>query len=88
MATPPESPQAALLRDASLQYDDSIIPELDIYAIPSSESTYTCQPLNHHIMQSSNKVEAIARPAQLVAPTHCPSRIQSGSHENEKKNNI
>ncbi|XP_015116645.1 phosphatidylinositol 5-phosphate 4-kinase type-2 alpha isoform X1 [Diachasma alloeum] len=37
MTTPPESPHAALMRDASLQYDDAIIPELDIYAIPSKE---------------------------------------------------
>ena len=38
MATPPESPQGLLIRDTSLQYEDTIIPELDIYAIPSSES--------------------------------------------------
>lgn len=37
MATPPESPHAALMRDTSLQYEDVIIPELDIYAIPSKE---------------------------------------------------
>lgn len=37
MATPPESPHAALMRDTSLQYEDAIIPELDIYAIPSKE---------------------------------------------------
>lgn len=37
MATPPESPHAALVRDTSLQYEDAIIPELDIYAIPSTE---------------------------------------------------
>lgn len=37
MATPPESPHAALVRDTSLQYEDAIIPELDIYAIPSKE---------------------------------------------------
>ncbi|XP_015597476.1 phosphatidylinositol 5-phosphate 4-kinase type-2 alpha isoform X2 [Cephus cinctus] len=41
MATPPESPHAALMRDASLQYEDAIIPELDIYAIPSSEGAPT-----------------------------------------------
>ncbi|XP_044001000.1 phosphatidylinositol 5-phosphate 4-kinase type-2 alpha isoform X1 [Aphidius gifuensis] len=35
--TPPESPHAALMRETSLQYEDAIIPELDIYAIPSSE---------------------------------------------------
>lgn len=39
MATPPESPHAALIRDTSLQYEDAIIPELDIYAIPSKEGT-------------------------------------------------
>ncbi|XP_011503789.1 PREDICTED: phosphatidylinositol 5-phosphate 4-kinase type-2 alpha [Ceratosolen solmsi marchali] len=38
MATPPESPQGILIRDSSLQYEDTIIPELDIYAIPSSEN--------------------------------------------------
>ncbi|XP_023314099.1 phosphatidylinositol 5-phosphate 4-kinase type-2 alpha [Trichogramma pretiosum] len=38
MATPPESPQGVVTRDASLQDEDSIIPELDIYAIPSSDS--------------------------------------------------
>lgn len=37
MATPPESPHAAFIRDTSLQYEDAIIPELDIYAIPSKE---------------------------------------------------
>ncbi|CAB0035043.1 unnamed protein product [Trichogramma brassicae] len=37
MATPPESPQGVVTRDASLQDEDSIIPELDIYAIPSSD---------------------------------------------------
>ena len=37
MATPPESPHAALMRETSLQYEDAIIPELDIYAIPSKE---------------------------------------------------
>ncbi|XP_012273999.1 phosphatidylinositol 5-phosphate 4-kinase type-2 alpha isoform X2 [Orussus abietinus] len=41
MATPPESPHAALMRDTSLQYEDAIIPELDIYAIPSSEGAPT-----------------------------------------------
>lgn len=35
--TPPDSPHQ-LTRDASLQYDTGIVPELDIYAIPSSES--------------------------------------------------
>lgn len=35
--TPPESPHAALMRETSLQYEDAIIPELDIYAIPSAE---------------------------------------------------
>jgi len=40
MATPPESPHAALMRDTSLQYEDAIIPELDIYAIPSKEGTF------------------------------------------------
>jgi len=40
MATPPESPHAALVRDTSLQYEDAIIPELDIYAIPSKEGTF------------------------------------------------
>ncbi|XP_035735797.1 phosphatidylinositol 5-phosphate 4-kinase type-2 beta-like isoform X1 [Vespa mandarinia] len=41
MATPPESPHAALVRDTSLQYEDAIIPELDIYAIPSKEGAPT-----------------------------------------------
>ena len=41
MATPPESPHGALGRETSLQYEDNIIPELDIYAIPSSESKIT-----------------------------------------------
>ncbi|KOX74345.1 Phosphatidylinositol 5-phosphate 4-kinase type-2 beta [Melipona quadrifasciata] len=41
MATPPESPHAALIRDTSLQYEDAIIPELDIYAIPSKEGAPT-----------------------------------------------
>lgn len=37
--TPPDSPHSLLARDASLcQYDTAaIIPDLDIYAIPSSE---------------------------------------------------
>ncbi|PNF26691.1 Phosphatidylinositol 5-phosphate 4-kinase type-2 alpha [Cryptotermes secundus] len=38
MATPPDSPHAvALMRETSLQYETGIVPELDIYAIPSSE---------------------------------------------------
>ncbi|XP_046741570.1 phosphatidylinositol 5-phosphate 4-kinase type-2 alpha isoform X1 [Diprion similis] len=37
MSTPPESPHTALMRDSSLQYEGTIIPELDIYAIPSSD---------------------------------------------------
>lgn len=41
MATPPESPHAPLNRDTSLQYEDAIIPELDIYAIPSKEGKYS-----------------------------------------------
>ncbi|XP_076242071.1 phosphatidylinositol 5-phosphate 4-kinase isoform X3 [Calliopsis andreniformis] len=41
IATPPESPHAALMRDTSLQYEDAIIPELDIYAIPSKEGAPT-----------------------------------------------
>ncbi|KAL0110484.1 hypothetical protein PUN28_013832 [Cardiocondyla obscurior] len=45
MATPPESPHAALMRDTSLQYqslyENAIIPELDIYAIPSKEGAPT-----------------------------------------------
>ncbi|XP_066597455.1 phosphatidylinositol 5-phosphate 4-kinase type-2 alpha isoform X1 [Prorops nasuta] len=41
MATPPESPHAALIREASLQYEDTIIPELDIYAIPSKDGAPT-----------------------------------------------
>lgn len=41
MATPPESPHAALMRETSLQYEDAIIPELDIYAIPSKEGTFS-----------------------------------------------
>ncbi|XP_058798724.1 phosphatidylinositol 5-phosphate 4-kinase type-2 alpha isoform X2 [Phymastichus coffea] len=38
VTTPPESPPGILLRDSSLQYEDTIIPELDIYAIPCSEN--------------------------------------------------
>jgi 1-phosphatidylinositol-5-phosphate 4-kinase len=48
MATPPDSPHAlALMRETSLQYETGIVPELDIYAIPSSEGTisYTVKPL-------------------------------------------
>jgi 1-phosphatidylinositol-5-phosphate 4-kinase len=37
--TPPDSPHQ-LLRETSLQYETGIVPELDIYAIPSSESKY------------------------------------------------
>lgn len=39
ISTPPDSPHAAaqFMRESSLQYDGCIIPELDIYAIPSSE---------------------------------------------------
>lgn len=29
------------MRDTSLQYEDAIIPELDIYAIPSKEGTFS-----------------------------------------------
>lgn len=47
MATPPESPHAALMRDTSLQYEDAIIPELDIYAIPSKEGIIIPSPNNH-----------------------------------------
>ncbi|KAK7793597.1 hypothetical protein R5R35_011111 [Gryllus longicercus] len=36
-ATPPDSPHAALARETSLQYETGIVPELDIYAIPSLE---------------------------------------------------
>ncbi|XP_017781961.1 PREDICTED: phosphatidylinositol 5-phosphate 4-kinase type-2 alpha [Nicrophorus vespilloides] len=38
--TPPDSPNAIaqFIRDCSLQYDGGIIPELDIYAIPSCET--------------------------------------------------
>lgn len=35
--TPPDSPHQ-LLRETSLQYEGGIVPELDIYAIPTSES--------------------------------------------------
>ncbi|XP_075238166.1 phosphatidylinositol 5-phosphate 4-kinase isoform X3 [Lycorma delicatula] len=35
--TPPDSPHQ-LMRETSLQYEGGIVPELDIYAIPSSES--------------------------------------------------
>ncbi|XP_034237318.1 phosphatidylinositol 5-phosphate 4-kinase type-2 alpha isoform X2 [Thrips palmi] len=39
ISTPPDSPHAAaqFMRESSLQYDGCIVPELDIYAIPSSE---------------------------------------------------
>ena len=41
MATPPDSPHAvALMRETSLQYETGIVPELDIYAIPSSDSKF------------------------------------------------
>lgn len=36
-STPPDSPHQ-LLRETSLQYEGGIVPELDIYAIPSSEN--------------------------------------------------
>lgn len=36
-STPPDSPHQ-LFRESSLQYEGGIVPELDIYAIPSSES--------------------------------------------------
>ncbi|BES92664.1 unnamed protein product [Nesidiocoris tenuis] len=36
-ATPPDSPHQ-LYRESSLQYETGIVPELDIYAIPSSEN--------------------------------------------------
>lgn len=39
-STPPDSPQQQLMRESSLQYEGGIVPELDIYAIPSCESTY------------------------------------------------
>jgi len=43
MATPPDSPHAlAVMRDTSLQYETGIVPELDIYAIPSSEGIVSC----------------------------------------------
>lgn len=39
-STPPDSPHT-LMREISLQYDiTNIIPELDIYAIPSADSKY------------------------------------------------
>lgn len=39
-STPPDSPHT-LMREISLQYDiTNIIPELDIYAIPSAESKF------------------------------------------------
>lgn len=42
-ATPPDSPHAlALMRETSLQYETGIVPELDIYAIPSSEGIVSC----------------------------------------------
>lgn len=42
--TPPDSPHSLLARDTSLcQYDTAaIIPDLDIYAIPSSEGNFIC----------------------------------------------
>lgn len=40
MTTPPESPHTGFMRETSLQYEDAIIPELDIYAIPSSEGKF------------------------------------------------
>ncbi|XP_066995141.1 phosphatidylinositol 5-phosphate 4-kinase type-2 alpha [Anabrus simplex] len=36
-STPPDSPHAALVRETSLQHETGIVPELDIYAIPSLE---------------------------------------------------
>ncbi|CAH2007490.1 unnamed protein product [Acanthoscelides obtectus] len=40
LATPPDSPNAVVqfLREHSLQYEGGIIPELDIYAIPSADT--------------------------------------------------
>lgn len=37
-STPPDSPQQLLMRESSLQYEGGIVPELDIYAIPSYEN--------------------------------------------------
>ncbi|KAL1115556.1 hypothetical protein AAG570_005846 [Ranatra chinensis] len=37
--TPPDSPHQ-LMRETSLQYETGIVPEYDIYAIPSSENMY------------------------------------------------
>lgn len=37
LSSPPDSPHAALMRESSIQYEAGIVPELDIYAIPSSE---------------------------------------------------
>lgn len=36
--TPPDSPNAIFFREQSLQYEGGIIPELDIYAIPSCDT--------------------------------------------------
>ncbi|XP_063218948.1 phosphatidylinositol 5-phosphate 4-kinase type-2 alpha [Bacillus rossius redtenbacheri] len=38
MATPPDSPHVALMRETSIQYETGIVPELDIYAVPSSDN--------------------------------------------------
>lgn len=51
MATPPESPHPALMRDTSLQYEDAIIPELDIYAIPSKEGTFSQNKLSIYLSE-------------------------------------
>lgn len=37
--TPPDSPHQ-LVRETSLQYEGGIVPELDIYAIPSCDSRF------------------------------------------------
>lgn len=39
--TPPDSPHQ-LVRETSLQYEGGIVPELDIYAIPSCDSRFIC----------------------------------------------
>ncbi|CAB0028655.1 unnamed protein product [Trichogramma brassicae] len=52
MATPPESPQGVVTRDASLQDEDSIIPELEHLCAPEKEIYFLAiiDVLTHYVM--------------------------------------
>lgn len=61
VSTPPDSPHA-LMREISLQYDVmAVIPELDIYAIPSTDSKYHCA----YVL--INKIDAYAMGSHIAA---------------------